>query len=59
MRQNFIRFILLPAMLLICSVAFAQEPVINQASGVKDILFRGRIFVESQTLAIVKIKFEI
>lgn len=30
----------------------------NQAPGVKDILFRGRIFVESQTLAIVRIEFE-
>ena len=30
----------------------------NQAPEVKDILFRGRIFVESQTLAIVRIEFD-
>ena len=30
----------------------------NQAPGVKDILFRGRIYVESQTLAVVRIEFD-
>lgn len=30
----------------------------NQAPGVTDILFRGRIYVESQTLAIVRLEFE-
>lgn len=30
----------------------------NQVPQVKDILFRGRIFVESQTLAVVRIEFE-
>lgn len=30
----------------------------NQVEGISDILFRGRIFLESQTLAVVRIEFE-